>query len=695
MAQTINVANLKVGFKADGSEFLRNELSFLTRTIKASETPFQKMAKDVAVLDRAFAQNGITAAQYNAAIDTLAKKHGVAAIYADRAAEANRRLAESERVAAEAAKAQAAAEAQSAKLLSEKQAKIASYRAAAMSRQQIFSEIPDPFRGWGNVDTKTQGVNGLAGALGRVGAAGLAIGAVKAIADLGQAGLKVAMAREQVQAQLEVLTGSEKAARKLIDATIELDAKSALSATQFQDSSKVLLGYGLSVSEVIPSLNKLSEISMGNNEKMQSLTLAFGQVRANGRLMGQEVLQMVNAGFNPLQEISRTTGESMVSLRARMEAGKVSFEEVARAMDTATSAGGRFAGMNDKMADTTAVKLAKLDTHYQNFLASIGREVAPGVNKALDLANKTIEDTPKRGEAMAGWWMTLAGNANQYYRQIEAANKAKRDAEELDKKAVAAEEAKAKLAKQRADEEQRAVKAQQDRVDADNKRIDSERSAFQNMIKQATEERRKAAFGSDTEGLKRSKLMDDTFGMTAGEKRQAEAALMDMDETRRLNELNAAHASIEAANKELAIQKQVAAMKDKNFLASDSLRKEYAELDEMFRRQLAEAGDNEKQKEAIRRRAALAEQSIFARSDFATMQQNKDASKRFDPAVEIAKNIAPALKAGSKEAFAFLLNQRTDAAEKAERKKYQDQMLAEARKANELALTAPRLAGAR
>jgi tape measure domain-containing protein len=695
MAQTINVANLKVGFKADGSEFLRNELSFLTRTIKASETPFQKMAKDVAILDRAFAQNGITAAQYNAAVDTLAKKHGVAAIYADRAAEANRRLAESERVAAEAAKAQAAAEAQSAKLLSEKQAKIASYRAAAMSRQQIFSEIPDPFRGWGNVDTKTQGVNGLAGALGRVGAAGLAIGAVKAIADLGQAGLKVAMAREQVQAQLEVLTGSEKAARKLIDATIELDAKSALSATQFQDSSKVLLGYGLSVSEVIPSLNKLSEISMGNNEKMQSLTLAFGQVRANGRLMGQEVLQMVNAGFNPLQEISRTTGESMVSLRARMEAGKVSFEEVAKAMDTATSAGGRFAGMNDKMADTTAVKLAKLDTHYQNFLASIGREVAPGVNKALDLVNKTIEDTPKRGEAMAGWWMTLTGNANQYYRQIEAANKAKKDAEELDKKAVAAEEAKAKLAKQRADEEQRAVKAQQDRIDADNKRIDSERSAFQNMIKQATEDRRKAAFGSDAEGFKKSKLMDDTFGMSEGEKMQAHAAMMDMDETRRLNELNAAHASIEAANKELAIQKQVAAMKDKNFLASDSLRKEYAELDEMFRRQLREAGDNEKQKEAIRRRAALAEQSIFARSDFATMQQNKDASKRFDPSPDIAKNIAPALKAGSKEAAAFLLSQRTDAAEKAERKKWQDQLLIEAQKANRLAETQQQVARAR
>jgi hypothetical protein len=115
----------------------------------------------------------------------------------------------------------------------------------------------------------------------------------------------------------------------------------------------------------------------------------------------------------------------------------------------------------------------------------------------------------------------------------------------------------------------------------------------------------------------------------------------------------------------------------------------------MFRRQLAEAGDNEKQKEGIRKRAALAEQSIFARSDFATMQQNKDASKRFDPSPDIAKNIAPALKAGSKEAAAFLLSQRTDAAEKAERKKWQEQLLTEAQKANRLAENQQQVARAR
>jgi tape measure domain-containing protein len=670
--QTINIANIKVGMDVDelrkGGQFTRGELSSLSRTIKASETPFQKLAKDVALLDRAFAAGGLNAASYNAAVDQLAKKHGVAAAYADRAAAAEARLAKAKQASVE-----------------------------AMQRWTIPSEIPDPFRGWAKVDVTTQNVNGLAGALSRIGVAGLAIGAVKGIADLGQAGLKVAMAREQVKAQMEVLTGSAAAAKKLMDATIELDQKSALSATQFQDSSKVLLGYGLSVNEVIPTLNKLSEISMGNNEKMQSLTLAFGQVRANGRLMGQEVLQMVNAGFNPLQEISRTTGESMASLRKRMEDGKVSFEEVAKAMESATSAGGRFYGMSEKMAGTTAVKLAKLDTAYQNLLGVIGKELQPGYNKALDATLFMIDEVPKSGQKVNGWWMTLTGKANEYYRQLEETNKIKKEAEALDKKAADAEALKAKLAKDRADAEERAAKAQQAAVDADNKRIESERSAFNSRIKQISEERTKAGFGGDTEAFKKAQLFDDTFGMTEGEKQQARAALIELDETRRLNELNAAQASIDAANKELEIQKRVAEMKDQNFLASDSLRKEYAQLDEMFRRQLVEAGDNEKQKEAIRKRAALAQQSIFARSDFQTMQERKqNAQDRFgNPAELIAKNIAPAMRAGSKEAAAFLLQQRTDAAEKAEREKWQADLLIETRKANELAMQAPRLRGAR
>ena len=502
------------------------------------------------------------------------------------------------------------------------------------------------------------------------------------------------MMREQVQAQMEVLTGSAEAAKKLINATIELDQKSALSASQFQDSSKVLLGYGLSVREVMPALSKLSEISMGNNEKMQSLTLAYGQVRANGRLMGQEVLQLVNAGFNPLQEISRTTGESMVSLRKRMEDGKLSFEEFAKSVDTATSAGGRYYGMNDKMAGTTAVKIAKLQTAWQNLLAREGAMMQPGINRALDLINGNIDQIPKRGEAITGWWMNLTGKANEYNEQLNESNRIKKLTEELDKKAVAAEELKAKLAKDRAAAEKAASDAQDAAVKADNQRIQSERSSFESRIKQISEDRMKAKFGGDENAFNKAMLFNDTFQMTDAEKIQAQAALMDMEETRRLNELNAAQSAIDAANKELAIQKRVAEMKDNNFLASDSLRKEYAQLDEMFKRQMQQAGDNEKQKEGIRQRAAIAERSIMDRSQFEKQQQQQ---QKEQPNIGelVAKNIAPAIRSGTVEAYQFMARQNADLQEKAETKRIQQALLEESRKANEFNRNAPRIQLAR
>lgn len=672
MAQTINIANIKVGLDIEqlkqNGQFARHELASLARTVRASESPFQKMAKEVALLDRAFASGGMDVATYNQSLDYLSKKYGLTAIYAEKAAAA--------------------------------EAKVAKARAdsmAAMSRQQLASEIPDPFKGWGSVDSVTQQTNGLAASLKSVGAAGLAISATKGIFDFGKSAVNVSMMREQVQAQMEVLTGSKQAAKKLIAATVELDQKSALSATQFQDSAKVLLGYGMSVGEVAPALNRLSEISMGNNEKMQSLTLAFGQVRANGRLMGQEVLQMVNAGFNPLQEISRTTGESMVSLKKRMEDGKVSFEEVAKAIETATEKGGRFYGMNEKMAGTTAVKIAKLQTAWQNLLAREGAMMQPGINLALDAINNNIDQMPQRGQAITGWWMTLTGKANEYYKQLEEANRVKKETESLDKKAAEAEATKAKLAKDRVDAEERAAKAQQAAVDADNRRIESERSAFNSRIKQISEERTKAGFGGDTEAFKKAQLFDNTFGMTEGEKQQAKAALIEMDETRRLNELNAAHAAIEAANKELEIQKQVAAMKDKNFLASDALRKEYAQLDEMFRRQLSDANATEEQKAGIRKRAAIAERSIFARSEFEAMQQRKDKQQQrvSTSTADSVANIAPSIKAGTVEAFKFLQQSQTKQKEQQEIKALQEKLLKEAQEANRLAQTAPRLAFAR
>jgi hypothetical protein len=99
--------------------------------------------------------------------------------------------------------------------------------------------------------------------------------------------------------------------------------------------------------------------------------------------MGQDLLQMINAGFNPLQQISKTTGEEMGVLRKRMEAGGISAEEVAAAFQAATSEGGRFAGMTDRISQTTGGKFSTVKDEFMMLAKTMGDSLLPVANVVL------------------------------------------------------------------------------------------------------------------------------------------------------------------------------------------------------------------------------------------------------------------------------------------------------------------------
>jgi tape measure domain-containing protein len=197
--------------------------------------------------------------------------------------------------------------------------------------------------------------------------------------------LSLAATAESNKISLEVLTGSVAKASMLYEGFIELDRSSPLSRSDFSRASQTLIGYGYAAEGTLPKLRQLSEISIGNADKFQSLSLAFGQVTANGRLMGQEVLQMVNAGFNPLQEISRTTGRSMIELKAAMEAGAISSKMVEDALASATSEGGRFYDMNERLKNSAAGQYAKMKSDVEMLATEIGTNLLPAAKALMDL----------------------------------------------------------------------------------------------------------------------------------------------------------------------------------------------------------------------------------------------------------------------------------------------------------------------
>lgn len=249
-----------------------------------------------------------------------------------------------------------------------------------------FQNKLDKLQG-GLLNKANPAVNALTGSLMKLaGPAAIAVVAKKLV-DLGVKATQTAAKFESLAVSFEVLTGSAEAGKKLTDEIVELASKTPLTTEALTDGAKTLLSFGESADEVIKDLKLLGDISGGNAQRMQSLTLAFAQIGSTGRLAGQDLLQMVNAGFNPLSIMAEKTGKSMKTLKDEMAAGKITFNDVKQAMIDATSEGGRFYGMMDKQSETLEGRLSTLSDTWTLVAKTIGEVFLPEAKKAVTWLN--------------------------------------------------------------------------------------------------------------------------------------------------------------------------------------------------------------------------------------------------------------------------------------------------------------------
>lgn len=246
----------------------------------------------------------------------------------------------------------------------------------------------------------TQGFNSVLELLGNsFGSIGtLASGAAAGIAaiklkDYAQYAIQTAGAFEQLGISFRVMTGSAQIGQQLTETIIELGAKTPMTAQQLSKTAQLLLSFGESAENIIPDLKLLGDITGGEVNRFNMLSLAFAQVGASGKLMGQDLLQMVNAGFNPLQTMSQTTGKSMGQLRKEMEDGRISFQMVRQAMVDAASEGGRYFGLMEQQSNSLNGRLSTLGDTWEQVANNIG-------NAFLPIAKAAVNNLIKLGEAV-------------------------------------------------------------------------------------------------------------------------------------------------------------------------------------------------------------------------------------------------------------------------------------------------------
>jgi tape measure domain-containing protein len=239
--------------------------------------------------------------------------------------------------------------------------------------------------------------------IGAVAVVGFFTNLTKKIIDLG-------IKQEQLNIAFTTFLGSAERAKKLMGELTKFSILTPFTPDQVNRAAKTLLAFGIQAEEIIPTLKMLGDVSSGTGKDLSEMAVIFGQIRSTGRLMGQDLLQLINAGFNPLQEISQKTGVSVRDLKEEMEKGNISFQMVADSFKRATSEGGLFFNLMEKQSKSLGGKFSTIEGNIEE----IGKKLYEQNNGPLadfaEILMKISSNTEGVSNAINNFLTALASN---------------------------------------------------------------------------------------------------------------------------------------------------------------------------------------------------------------------------------------------------------------------------------------------
>lgn len=244
---------------------------------------------------------------------------------------------------------------------------------------------------------------------------GIGISLKKAFAMIGGAALGKQLISDMIRVRgefqaadtaIQTLLGSKEKADALMSKVREYAKISPLEFSDVTQATQMMLGFNIEAEKVPRFLQAIGDVSMGETQKFNSLTLAFSQMSAAGKLMGQDLNQMINAGFNPLQTMSEKTGKSIAQLKEEMSKGAISAEMVQQAFIDATSAGGKFYQMSENASKTINGQLSMMQDAMDAAFNEMGQKSEGFIISGIQMTTKLIENYETVGKVLAGLVIT-------------------------------------------------------------------------------------------------------------------------------------------------------------------------------------------------------------------------------------------------------------------------------------------------
>lgn len=211
--------------------------------------------------------------------------------------------------------------------------------------------------------------------------------------------------RSQFQ-QLEISFGtmlkSKEKANELMVQLTDLAAKTPFGLEEVSEGAKKLLAFQIPAQEVTETLRRMGDVASGLGVPMGQLIHVYGQVKAQGKLMTNDLYQFMNAGIPIIAELSKVVGKSETEIKDMVSAGKIGFTEIQAVIKNMTNEGGLFYNLMAEQSKSLGGQISNLRDNFDQMLNEIGKASEGIVSGAIKGVSFLVENYETIGKLIAG-----------------------------------------------------------------------------------------------------------------------------------------------------------------------------------------------------------------------------------------------------------------------------------------------------
>ncbi|MCF2487459.1 tape measure protein [Dyadobacter sp. CY347] len=201
-------------------------------------------------------------------------------------------------------------------------------------------------------------------------------------------------AQDGFVASMEQMLGSRLKAEELNAKLIAIALKSPFEIEQLQEVTKKLQGMGVETEKLIPYINMLGDIAaIVGTQKLPLIAKALTDVQSKHVLMAQEIKQFTDNGVPLYDLLAKSMQKPVEEIRKLASEHKLVFEDVEKALITATQKGGIYYGQMAAQAEQLGGKVANLGDLYTQAKAKIGDYFENGLRQGIKTTGEFIQAT--------------------------------------------------------------------------------------------------------------------------------------------------------------------------------------------------------------------------------------------------------------------------------------------------------------